>query len=47
VVFSQISKGDIKVSPTAYEIQHSANDDLPQQVITPSGLKAAVIAPLP
>lgn len=47
VVFSRISKGDIKISPTAYEIQHSATDDLPQQVITPSGFKATVIDPLP
>lgn len=47
VVFGRISKEAIKLSPTAYEISPSTPQEQPQQVVTPSGVKAKLFNPLP
>jgi hypothetical protein len=47
VVFGRVNKADIKVLPTAYEINQQLNQEPPQQVVTPSGARATIFDPLP
>ncbi|MCX6856299.1 MAG: hypothetical protein NTV80_15500 [Verrucomicrobia bacterium] len=47
VVFGRVNKGDIKVLPTAYEINRQMNQEPPQQVVTPAGARATIFDPLP
>jgi hypothetical protein len=47
VAFGRVNKADIKVLPTAYEINQQLNQEPPQQVVTPSGTRATIFDPLP